>query len=486
MRKIILLMSIIVVLFSTTTVFAEECSVECTAEMIGEKVCISGRITNATQSYQVALLVGDIENILHIDEKATEDDGSFNFTFGFVDRVKSGTYDFMIGTSAGTELYKDVLVYTTNNRIVCQPTIDGRNVSISGQILNATTTNNVSLMVGDGTNVIYTAQTTSEDDGKFEFNFKLPVTLPSDIYSFTINADTENAAYRDLLIYESSVEFVESQFFDGNFTVSLSNYIPTILGSISRVNGKEITFNVINSSDNTVIAQDTITSEDGKCTFNYTLPSLITGKDYIIVISCADETKNLFNLNVEINSSIILVSVNGNIQVADDVELEANIQTTNSDLINKSVTITSNETISSTIPNLVANMSCDIDIKAVEFLEIERVYFFTKNENLKIDWLYTSTVEQFYSAGGNLYKFESGTETKLLENVEAKFIVSDNTHVYFSNMTDDGRIYRCTKDGKELSKICDARASWLSMKNGRLYYTDNKNNRTEKSISIAE
>jgi hypothetical protein len=371
MKKIILLMSIIVVLFSSTTVFAEEHSVECTAEMIGEEVCISGRITNATKNYQVALLVGDIDNILHIDQKATEEDGSFNFTFGFIDRVKSGTYDFKIGTSAGTELYEGTLVYTKNDNIVCESTVNGRNVSISGQILNASSTRDVNLLVGDETNVIYTGQTASADDGSFSFNFKLPVSLPSGNYSFIVETDAGDATYCGVLVYESNVEVIESQFFGGNITVSLSNYVPTISGNVNCIDGKEITFDVINSSDNTVIVQDTITAEDGIYNLNYVLPSLVMGKDYTATISCSNETKTLFSVDVDINSSIILVEVNGDVQVADDVKLEANIQTTNTDLINKSATITSNKSISTTIPNLVANMSCDVIIQGYEQVVVD-------------------------------------------------------------------------------------------------------------------
>lgn len=461
MKKTILFISIFVVLFLSTTVFAEDCNIECTTEVSGQNVCISGKITNVTKSHQVTLLVGepdnilyinqiatsddgtfifnfglpdtlnsgsynfrigssssaetyegvlqyttnsriacsvniedreinisgrivdaeginqvtllvgDVDNILYIDQKATEEDGRFSFTFRLADEVSSGYYNFKIGSSADVETYSGVLAYRKDCHIVCDTAINGLNVNISGCILNGLSTNSVSLLVGDRKNVIYREQTTTTEDGNFDFNFELPAILPSGTYNFTIDTDAGIEPYHGVLIYESTTEVIESQFFDGNIIVSVSGYVPTILGNVSCIDGKEINFDVINSSDNTVIAQDTVTSEDGIYNLNYVLPSLITGKDYAVTINCKNETKSLFRVDVEINSSIILVSVNGDIQVADNVKLETNVQTTNSDLINKSATITSNESISTTIPNLVANMSCYVTLRGYESVIVD-------------------------------------------------------------------------------------------------------------------
>ncbi len=345
--------------------------IACQVSIQDGNISISGRIVNVESVNQVTLVVGDADNILYIDQKATAEDGSFNFTFGLLDEVNSGSYNFRIGSSAGVGTYEGVLEYRKDSRIVCNSAINGRDVNISGSILNASSTNNVNLLVGDVNNVIYTEQTTSTEDGNFNFDFELPVTLPSGTYNFTVDTDAEVPSYNGVLIYESTVEVIESQFFDGNIIVSVSNYIPTIVGNVSCVDGKEINFNVINSSDNTVIAQDIVTSEDGIYNLNYVLPSLITGKDYAVTISCENETQTLFSMDVEINSSVILVEVSGDIQVADDVKLETNVQTTNSNLINKSATITTNRSISTTIPNLVANMSCYVTLRGYESVIVD-------------------------------------------------------------------------------------------------------------------
>ena len=345
--------------------------IACVSKVTGQDVNIRGRITNATESNPVTLRVGSVDNIMYIGQTMSEVDGSFNFNFKMPDTAESGGYEYLVATNTELESYSGVLEYVTDSRILCTSSVSGREVHISGSILNTNGGNQVTLSVGSKVNPIYTAQTISVAGGKFSFNFNMPMETESGNYNFTITTDAEVDDYNGTLMYESTVEVIESQFFDGNIIVSVSNYVPTILGNVSCTDGKEINFNVINSSDNIVIAQDKVTSEDGIYNLNYVLPSLITGKDYAITISCVNETKTLFSVNAEINSSIISVSVSGDIQVADNIKLETNVQTTNSDLINKSATITSNKSISTTIPNLVANMSCYVTLRGYESVIVD-------------------------------------------------------------------------------------------------------------------
>lgn len=394
MKNFILFIGIIVILFSFTTVFAEDCSIECTTEITGSNVCISGRITNIAESHPVTLLVGDMDNVLYIDQKATADDGTFVFNFLLPDTLSDGSYNFRIGSDTGAEPFDGVLVYGTPD-------------------------------------------------------------------------DTE-----------------ERRFFDGNIVVSVSSYIPTITGSISCIDGKEISFNVVNSTDNIVIAQDSISAADGDYNLSYTLPSLVSGKNYAVTISGSEGETSLFNIDVEINSSIILVSVSGEVQLADDVKLDVRAKTSNSDLIDKSATFTADRSVEVTIPNLVANVSCDISMQGYEPIK-PAVDLFTKLEKFKIEWLYTATVEKFYSAGANLYSYINNSESKLSEDIEAKFIVSHGDYVYFCNMRENGRIYRCNKDGSNLTLVSEDSGSWLYIKDGKLYYKDNGNNREEKCVDIS-
>ena len=61
-----------------------------------------------------------------------------------------------------------------------------------------------------------------------------------------------------------------------------------------------------------------------------------------------------------------MLDVDGQVNVADNVKLNAALTTTNSDLINESTTITASKAISTTIPNLIANMTAQLTMEGIE------------------------------------------------------------------------------------------------------------------------
>ncbi|MBR5614669.1 MAG: DUF5050 domain-containing protein [Clostridia bacterium] len=489
MRKIFILSVMITAILAAKTTLANS-YVECSANIHGQQVNISGCILNVNQSHQVSLLVGDVNNILYIDQKSSDSNGAFSFDFRLPDTLEAGTYAFGIGTTAGTEKYSGILIYEPEESstvyVECTATVTGQQVNISGRILNVNQSHQVSLLVGDVNNILYIDQKSSDSNGEFSFDFRLPDSLEAGIYDFGIGTTAGTEKYSGTITYVPVIETVERQFFDADVTVSISNFVPTLTGTMSCIKDKTLNFSAVNATDNTIIAQDTVTADEGVYNISYTLPSLITGKDYTVVISCTEGNSVLFSVDVEINSSVILLSVSGGVQVSDNVKLDVRAKTSNSDLIDKSSTFTADKAVSVTIPNLVPNMSCDISIQGYETIPRQKANaLFTKVENFKIEWLYTATVGKFYSAGGNLYSYINNSELKLSEDLEAKFIVSHGDYVYFSNMRENGRIYRCNKDGSNLTLVSEDSGSWLYIKNGNLYYKDNGNNREEKCVNIS-
>ncbi len=551
----------------------------CKAKIDGYEVNISGTVVNATESNNVSLTFGDSDKPIYTAETACGEDGKFTFVFTMPNEVQDGEYSWVINTyfenlsyggivsytrptyqigcevsvveaavdvyvylvgepeipaffelemrkdgeiihtdtSAGgiygngtnilfmmpetadsgeyemiiketlnnTEPYYGILDYVNPyiSYIECEAEVYGKVVNISGQTINTKSNAQVSIVVSKNGNRVYTQDTLSADDGTFSFSFTMPDTATWGNYTFTIDTDTEIDTYTGSFLYEV---YVERQFVNGNVNVTLKNYVPTISGTINCIKGKTLIFSVLNKSDNTVIIEDTITSANGNYSLLYTLPSLITGKDYTVTVSCTENNSTLFSISAEINSSIIIISVDGDIQLADNVKLDVCAQTENSDIINKSTSFTADKSLSITIPNLVANMSCDISLQGYEMMPKKlAVDLFTKLENFKIEWLYTVEVENFYSAGGNLYSYINDSELKLSDDIEAKFIVSHGDYVYFSNMRENGRIYRCKKDGSSLLLVSQDSASWLYIKDEKLYYKDNGNNRKEKYINIS-
>lgn len=278
--------------------------------------------------------------------------------------------------------------------IECSYTIDGYCINITGRVLNVNTPHMVTLMVGEMENLVYIDQTTSTSSGEFEFNFSVPETLPEGDYPFKINYENSNTpAYTDVLNYKY-IERITREFVNSDISVNVNAYIPTIQGTLSCIEGKTTTISIINTTNNTVIAEDTVTSDDGVHNLNYTLPSLLLGKKYSITISCLEGNSTLVYVNAIIDSAVVLVTVSGEIQVADNVRLDAQLQSANIESLNKNTSVTANRDISATIPNLVAYMSCNLALQGYETIENPELNPVPdENETTQIESAYNATGE---------------------------------------------------------------------------------------------
>ncbi len=291
-------------------------------------------------------------------------------------------------------IYMFIVPVQAQADIECSYTTDGYRVNITGRVLNVNTPHMVTLMVGEVGNFVYIDQTTSTSSGEFEFNFSVPETLPEGDYPFKINHQNSNTPYTDVLNYTYIERTITREFVNSDISVNVNGYIPTIQGTLSCIEGKSATISIINTTNNTVIAENTITADDGVYNLNYTLPSLLLGKKYSVTISCLEGNSTLVYVNVAINSAVILVTVSGEIQVADNVRLDAQLQSANIQTLNKSASITANRAISATIPNLVAYMSCDVALQGYETIDNPELNPTPdENESVQIVSAYNATGE---------------------------------------------------------------------------------------------
>lgn len=292
-------------------------------------------------------------------------------------------------------IYMFVVPVQAQANIECSYTTDGYRVNITGRVLNVNTPHMVTLMVGEIENLVYIDQTTSTSSGEFEFNFSVPETLPEGNYPFKINYENSNTSpYTDVLNYKYIERTITRQFVNSDISVNVNAYIPTIQGTLSCIEGKSATISIINTTNNTVIAEDTITADDGVYNLNYTLPSLLLGKKYSVTISCLEGDSTLVYVNAIIDSAVILVTVSGEIQVADNVRLDAQLQSANIESLNKNTSVTANRAISATIPNLVAYMSCNLSLQGYETIENPELNPVPdENETTQIESAYNATGE---------------------------------------------------------------------------------------------
>lgn len=59
-------------------------------------------------------------------------------------------------------------------------------------------------------------------------------------------------------------------------------------------------------------------------------------------------------------------------------------------------------------------------------------------------------------------------------DIDARFILSDENNIYFSNWSDSGKLYKgvLSEDGMsmEFTKICDDSISWMAIEDNYIYY----------------
>ncbi len=154
-----------------------------------------------------------------------------------------------------------------------------------------------------------------------------------------------------------SAQTAKNEIVNADIYVNLSAYVPTISGTISCAEGKMVTLIINNITNNTVIANQTITAEMANQSISYTLPSLVSSKEYEVTVSCTENGNSLAYMSVILDSSIVAVSINGTATTADTVDVNASLQTTNTGLIDKNISFTGNKTLSTTIPNLLPSAS---------------------------------------------------------------------------------------------------------------------------------
>ncbi len=245
-------------------------------------------------------------------------------------------------------------------------TVTSRNVVITGRIQNATEENQVTLLVGEpkAEKIIYLNQTTSNASGAFTFNFVLPEDFPAGSYPYRIGTDAGTAVYIGTFTYRGEKQ--TRKFIDADLDIVLDNYTPKIVGTIECGTGKSVTINITNTTDNTVAANDTLTSANGLCEISYTLPSLVQAKDYTVSVVCSDYEKAVTTMQLSISSSVILVSASGTISTADNVTVNAQFKSVATDLIDKSLTINGTKSVSGTLPNVLSNATYEFNVEGYE------------------------------------------------------------------------------------------------------------------------
>lgn len=242
---------------------------------------------------------------------------------------------------------------------------DENGIVVSGNISNKPEEVTI-LVLDENEDISYIDQKQSDANGNFEFSFKMKNPENYGDYIVRVGGKNVNIPQEMTFNYQEYIPMMEKRILNGDINVKISGYKPTITGSLECFEGRELEMVVLNTTDDTGIANEVILSDDGVFNFMYELPNLVYPKNYEILIECKNDEKLLMTLEAEISSSTITLSAAGNLTLGENVRMTGAMQSANTDLLNKEFNITESESVSLTIPNLVASMECDMSFECFE------------------------------------------------------------------------------------------------------------------------
>lgn len=240
-------------------------------------------------------------------------------------------------------------------------------ITVSGNIPNTNKAKEVSILVGSIDDILYIDQQSTTDTGDFSFTFSMPDNCPLGIYDIIIGTNADIPIYYGKIHYNK----IRSNFITADLDLNIKLYVPTLTGTISCTTGKTVCFNILNITDNTIICNEMITSETGASDISQTLPSLASNKEYQLTISCYENNETISQISAVIDSSILAVDITGDITLADDIQVDVDVQSSNFSSINMSKTFSSSRSVSGTIPNLVPFASIEIMANGYEMVPVD-------------------------------------------------------------------------------------------------------------------
>lgn len=334
----------------------------------------------------------------------------------------------------------EIYAYTTDtsSEITADVTFNDNIATISGTVNGVGGSTEVTILVGEPDNIIYINQKTLNSDGRFSFDVLFNESIPSGQYTYKIGSDANVGTYTGTINYNGHTSHVTSRFMTADLTLSIDGFVPSISGTVSCTKGKIVNITANNVTNNTVIADETVTSDDGIFDISYILPSLVSAKEYTVAVTVSDGTEQQVVMNVDVDSSIVLVKVDGTINVEDGTWIDVQAESVGSNIINKSTTVTSDRNIAITIPNLVANANIRLLAKAYETLTIEE-------DDLEFDIAIDANADSSsISVIGNIYpSFETDMRAEIIDSDSCVMGTAD-----FKSDTDGSYSYTFDLSGK--------------------------------------
>ena len=276
-------------------------------------------------------------------------------------------------------------VYATSENASPTVTIKDRDITITGYHYSSQPSDCVTLLVtkagsvNSKDDILWIDQKTIQEDQSFKFPFTFPESVETGEYSYKIGFGSSGETYEGIISYTKPLPYVQDVFLYSEIRVSINNYVPVITGTLSCAEYKTAQFNIVNTTDNIEIANETITIDDGKYNLSYQLPSLLSPKEYSFSIIVTEAGQNDAAIKFSIDSSVLLVSIEGDVEVLDGGYVNISVS---GDGVHDSLAISRNQTFSFSLPNILSNSSFYISIQGLKsILDSPKPVNVVKSEN---------------------------------------------------------------------------------------------------------
>ena len=377
MKKCFLVLLILCFLFSAPFVLAQTERTETKLETKGGNIAVIGNAGKANTN--LIITIEDAEGVaLQTEQVTTDSEGDFE-TVVSVDSVSEAS----LYTVAAQSVNSDATLSSKHiSMIAASVNVDGNYLTVSGSISSGSGKRIGILVENSKGDMVYVLQTMSDSEGKFHKTFPLSYNIEGEEYTVYIGAqDIDNHSVLTFEYTDRATETITKKFFDADLSVTLTSYVPHLTGTLACSQGKAVNMTIANVSDNSIIATETVTYDDGAKTIDYTLPSLLNPKDYTLSFTVYEGSKNLTTINAQVDSAVILTELSGNVTVGSDVSLEVTFSAENINIDDNYSVITEYKEFSASVPNLLSSGSFSFVVDGYEEYTKAKVADIKDSEN---------------------------------------------------------------------------------------------------------
>lgn len=379
---------------------------------------------------------------------------------------------------------EDLLEHVGESPITASVNVTDDIITVTGRILGGTK-KQVTLLVKDKNDKIaYINQFESEENGDFTHNFYVSDYSADGIFNLYLGGENVlNIFSTTFYHYKNQAPVYEdTKFASAKLNIAFNSYVIHIGGTIYCEAGNKLTLTAVNQTDQLELINTEVIKKNGDYVVDCTLPSTLLSKNYTFLLTVYDTLKNKTLATVDILASTgFSLSLTGTSVFADGVKADVTVVSNNSNIANKSATITGTGNYNYSIVNLIAFASVNFNVNFYEkrdvnpnnnpVFEISEISFYSGINRQKITSLKPGFVEtdiecknitnestlltifvELYEKQNNIKVYSTKSKLRLNTNEKNEsrtlFNIPDDVENYYMKINIEGEVY-----GKRINLI---------------------------------